>query len=276
MRSAIFHFTTARKSPWQMGDNTQPLALITGSSEGIGLELARLIIADGFKTILCGSSAKVHSVAEEFSNQGRVSAVQSDLTTAEGAEKVINAVAGRPLDVLVLNAGIALGGAFLDVPLERHLQLVEININSTLRLCHGLLPPMIARGRGKLLLVSSLSATTPTPFESIYGPSKSFMTSFGHGLREELRGTGVDVTILHPGATATDFHIRAGMGNTRFGDNSWKNDPAEVARQGYEALKNGVTSLIGGDADTQAAGRALRAMTDEDKARRQAAMSRPA
>ena len=135
---------------------------------------------------------------------------------------------------------------------------------------------MIARGRGKLLLVSSLSATTPTPFESIYGPSKSFMTSFGHGLREELRGTGVDVTILHPGATATDFHIRAGMGNTRFGDNSWKNDPAEVARQGYEALKNGVTSLIGGDADTQAAGRALRAMTDEDKARRQAAMSRPA
>ena len=211
-----------------------------------------------------------------ISDQGLVSAVQSDLTTAEGAEKVISAVAGRPLDVLVLNAGIALGGAFLDVPLERHLQLVEININSTLRLCHGLLPPMIARGRGKLLLVSSLSATTPTPFESIYGPSKSFMTSFGHGLREELRGTGVDVTILHPGATATDFHIRAGMGNTRFGDNSWKNDPAEVARQGYEALKNGVTSLIGGDADTQAAGRALRAMTDEDKARRQAAMSRPA
>ena len=133
---------------------------------------------------------------------------------------------------------------------------------------------MIARGRGKLLLVSSLSATTPTPFETIYGPSKSFMTSFGHGLREELRGTGVGVTILHPGATATDFHIRAGMGNTRFGDNSWKNDPAEVARQGYEALKSGVTSLVGGDAETQAAGRELRAMTDEDKARRQAAMSR--
>ena len=257
-----------------MSEAEQSLALVTGSSAGIGLELARLFIADDFETIICGSSPKVHSVAEELSNEGLVWAVQSDLTTAEGAKEVVRAVAGKPLDVLVLNAGIAIGGAFLDVPLDKHLQLVEININSTLRLCHALLPAMIARGRGKLLLVSSLSATTPTPFETIYGPSKSFMTSFGHGLREELRGTGVGVTILHPGATATDFHIRAGMGNTRFGDNSWKNDPAEVARQGYEALKSGVTSLVGGDAETQAAGRELRAMTDEDKARRQAAMSR--
>ncbi len=258
-----------------MGEQEKPLALVTGSSAGIGLELARLFVADGFETIVCGSNPKVHSVAEQLSTDGSVVAVQSDLTTAEGAEEVISAVDGRPLDALVLNAGIAIGGAFLDVPLDRHLQLVEININSTLRLCHGLLPAMIARGRGKLLLVSSLSAITPTPYESIYGPSKSFMTSFGHGLREELRGTGVEVTILHPGATATDFHIRAGMGSTRFGDNSWKNDPAEVARQGYEALKSGVTSLVGGDEETQAAGRELRAMNDEDKARRQAAMSRP-
>lgn len=134
---------------------------------------------------------------------------------------------------------------------------------------------MTARGRGKLLLVSSLSAITPTPFETIYGPSKSFMTSFGLGLREELRGTGVEVTILYPSATATDFRMRARIGNTRFGNNSWKNDPSEVARQGYEAQKSGVTSLVGGDADAHAACRELRAMTDEDKARRQAGMSRP-
>lgn len=258
-----------------MGENRKPLALVTGGSAGIGLGFTRLLVADGYDVIICGSSSKGHEVARGFGTEASVTAVQADLASADGVQAVIDAVAGRPLDILILNAGIAVGGAFLDVPLERHLQLVDINIGSTLRLCHGLLPAMVARGSGKLLLVSSLSAITPTPYESIYGPSKSFMTSFGHGLREELRGTGVEVTILHPGATATEFHQRAGMGNTRFGDNSWKNDPSEVARQGYEASKSGVTSLVGGDAETQAAGRELRAMTDEDKARRQAAMSRP-
>lgn len=258
-----------------MDENNRPLALVTGGSAGIGLEIARLLAADGHDLIVCGSSPRVHDVAKDLSGGVTVTAVQSDLATAEGSQAILDAVGGRGLDLLVLSAGIAIGGAFLEVPLDKHMTLVDINIGSTLRICHGLLPAMVARGRGKLLLVSSLSATTPTPYESVYGPSKSFMTSFGHGLREELRGTGVHVTILHPGATATDFHMRAGMGNTRFGDNSWKNDPAEVARQGVEALKSGVTSLVGGDEDTQAAGRELRAMSDEDKARRQADMARP-
>ena len=104
------------------------------------------------------------------------------------------------------------------------------------------------RGRsGQILFVNSLSATTPTPFETVYGPTKSFLTSFAHGLREELRGSGVSVTTLHPGATATDFHARAGMANTKFQDNSWKNSPALVAQQGYDAVRGGDASVIGGD-----------------------------
>lgn len=203
--------------------------------------------------------------------------MQSDLSSPNGVQAVISAVqdAGRAPDVLVLNAGIAIGGAFLDVPLDQHLQLLSLNITSTVRLCHALLPGMVAQGGGQVLFVSSLSATTPTPFESVYGPSKAFMTSFGHGLREELRGTNVQITILHPGATATEFHSRAGMGETAFGDNSWKNDPIEVAKQGYAAMKTGVTSLIGGDEDTQAAGREHKRLSEEEKARRHAEMARP-
>lgn len=104
---------------------------------------------------------------------------------------------------------------------------------------------------------------------------RRFLPSFGHSIREELSGTGVQITILHPGATATDFHARAGMDSTEFGDNSWKNDPAQVARQGYEALMSGTTSLIGGDEATQEAGRQHKLLGEEEKAKRHAKMARP-
>lgn len=253
-----------------------PRALITGGSAGIGLEMAKLLAARGHDLILTGASERVQTAASALRDTGaNVIAVQSDLSAPSGVEAVVQAVqaTGR-LDIMVLNAGIAIGGAFLNVPLERHLHLLDLNIGSTVRLCHALMPALIET-KGKLLLVSSLSATTPTPFESVYGPSKAFMTSFGHGLREELRDTGVTVTILHPGATATEFHARAGMGTTHFGDNSWKNDPALVARQGIDGMMQGVTSLIGGDADTQAAGADHKRMSEEDKARKHARMARP-
>lgn len=254
----------------------KPLALVTGGSAGIGLELARLLAADGYDLIVTGSSDRTAKAAETLRGLGStVTPVQSDLSTPEGVAAVTEAVGKRPLDALILNAGIAIGGAaFLDIPLERHLTLIDLNIVSTVRLTHALLPNVIA-ARGKLLMVSSVSATTPTPYESVYGPSKSFMTSFGHGLREELRDTGVSVTILHPGATATGFHARAGMGATAFGDNSWKNDPVQVARQGYDAMQSRVTSLIGGDADTQKTGDLHKRLSEEEKARRHAEMARP-
>ena len=170
---------------------------------------------------------------------------------------------------------VAIGGAFHDIPLEEHLRLIAINVVSPVRLLHSVIPHMVANGGGRILLVSSLSATTPQPYETVYGPSKAFLTSFGHSLREELRGTGVQITILHPGATATDFHARAGMGATAFGDTTWKNSPAEVALQGYEAMNRGETSLVGGDAATQQAGRDHRLLSEEEKARRHAEMARP-
>ena len=219
----------------------------------------------------------MHEATAELRTLGAdVVAVKSDLATDEGTDAVWNAAAetGRKVDVAILNAGIAIGGAFQDIPLEEHLRLIAINVVSPVRLAYSMIPHMVANGGGRILLVSSLSATTPTPYETVYGPSKAFLTSFGHSVREELRGTGVQITILHPGATATEFHARAGMGTTAFGDSSWKNNPADVARQGYDALKRGETSLVGGDAATQQAGPDHRVLSEE-KARRHAEMSRP-
>ena len=257
---------------------TKPLALVTGGSAGIGLEIARLLAKDGNDLIITGFEERVFQTAEELRTLGvEVFPVQSDLSTEAGNAAVLDALAatGLPLGIAVLNAGIAIGGAFIDIPLERHLKLIALNVISPVRLAHAVIPGMVANGAGKLLLVSSLSATTPTPFESVYGPSKAFLSSFGHSIREELSGTGVQVTILHPGATATSFHASAGMGNTGFGDNSWKNDPALIARQGYDALMRGETSLIGGDEATQEAGRENKRLSEEEKARRHAKMARP-
>ncbi len=257
----------------------KPIALVTGGSAGIGYEIARLLAEDGYDLIITGSSSRVEEAAESLRNLGvEVIAVRSDLSTFEGNEALLETVTqlARVPDVLVLNAGIATGGAsFTDIPLQKHMSLITLNSISPVILAHALVPKMVERGHGKILLVSSLSAGTPTPFEGVYGPSKAFLTSFGHGLHEELRGTGVEVTIMHPGATATEFHTRAGMGDTAFGDNSWKNDPSLVAAQGYEAMKAGVTSLVTGDEATKNVINERIGVSEEEKARKHAEMARP-
>lgn len=256
----------------------RPLAVVTGGSAGIGLELAKLFAGNGHDLVIVGSSERVSQAAKSLRSSGAdVVPVRADLATAEGSRAVVEAVTatGRPPQALVLNAGIALGGAFLELPLERQLQLVELNVMSVLRLSYALVPSMVEAGKGRVLMVSSVSAFTPTPFESVYGPSKAFLTSFGHVLREELRDTGVGVTLLHPGATATNFHATAGMGDTAFGDNSWKNDPALVAAQGFEAFRKGLSSAVGGDARTQEDAAAMGRMSPEEKAERHAKMTRP-
>lgn len=257
---------------------TTPYAVITGGSSGLGREFAKLLVADGYDLLIGGHSKRVSEAVEELRKSGtEVEGVQTDLATEEGTEKFLDAATanGRPIDIAILNAGISLGGEFLDIPLDEHLRLLSINVTSIVRLAYRMVPRMIEQGGGKILISSSLSATTPTPFESIYGPTKAFLSSFGHGLREELLGTGVQITILHPGATATEFHARAGMDSNDFADNSWKNDPAQVARQGYQGLLRGQTSLVGGDVDTHRAWEEQRILPEEEKARRFAKKARP-
>lgn len=260
-------------------NTARPLAMVTGGSAGIGLELAKQFARHGYDVAISGSSDKVFAAADSLKELGTDAyPFQADASTYDGVEAFWQFVADldRPLEAAALNVGIARGGAFVDNALEDELTIIAINITGTVHMAKRVVQHMVANGGGRILIVSSVSATTPTPFETVYGPSKAFGFSFAEGLREELRDTGVSVTALLPGATNSDFHANAGMGNTKYGDNSWKNDKALVARQGFEALMNGDDHVVGGDARTRQIAIDNRTTAETIKAARHAEGTRPA
>lgn len=256
--------------------SSAPLALVTGASAGIGRELAKQLAARGHDIVGVGASARIDELADAIPGR-QVIGVRADLGTREGVEDVWAAVeaTGRPLAVAALNAGKSLGGAFLDTDLEDEERMLALNITSQVRLAKKVVRAMANDREGRILITSSLSALTPTPYESIYGPTRSFMFSFAEGLREEMKEHGVTVTALLPGATATDFHHTAGMDNTVFGSNDWKNDPALVARRGLDALFAGKDHVIGGDRATRRDALINKFLPESIKAQRFARNSRP-
>jgi short-subunit dehydrogenase len=258
--------------------SNRPLALVTGASSGIGTEIALELARRGHDIVAVGRSEKVDDVAKDLRALGAtVHPVRGDLGTYDGVEDLWTAVQkiGRPLDIAVLNAGRSIGGAFVDTDLEDELSLIALNVNAVVHLAKRIVPTMVARRTGRILITSSISALTPTPYETVYGPSKAFGYSFAESLREELRGSGVTVTALLPGATDSDFHQNAGMDNETFGDNSWKNDKTEVAKQGVAALLAGKHDVVGGDRKTRLQAFANRFLPEPIKARRQGAMAKP-
>jgi short-subunit dehydrogenase len=252
------------------------LALVTGASAGIGFQLASQLADRGYDIVGVGASSRITELGSRIS-RAEVVPVQADLATAEGVEQVWAAVEAtdRPLDVACLNAGRTLGGAFLDTDLDDELSMLALNVTGQVRLAKHVVQHMADRQAGHLLITTSCSALTPTPYESIYGPTRSFMLSFAEGLREEMKEHNVVVTALLPGATATDFHHTAGMDDTVFGSNDWKNDPALVARQGLDALFADKDHVIGGDRATQDDAALNRTLSDPVKAEKFAKSSRP-
>ncbi len=252
------------------------LALVTGASSGIGFQLADQLAKRGYDIVGVGASARIDDLGSRITGVD-VIPVQADLATAEGIDQLWARLEeqGRPLDVACLNAGRSLGGAFLDTDLEDELQMLALNVTGQVRLAKRVVKQMAARRAGRILITTSCSALTPTPYESIYGPTRSFMLSFAQGLREEMKEHDVSVTALLPGATATDFHHTAGMGNTKFGSNDWKNDPVVVAQQGLDALFAGEDHVVGGDQATKDDAARNRTLTDPEKAAKFAQASRP-
>ncbi|UQY33980.1 SDR family NAD(P)-dependent oxidoreductase [Pseudomonas fulva] len=231
----------------------RPLALVTGSSSGIGLELAKQFALNNYDVIISGSSEKIHKATEEVKALGvNCFSHRADASTYEGVEGLWQffLTLNRPLDAAALNVGIAIGGAFVENSLEDEFKQIAINITGTVHLAKRVVQHMVANKHGKILVTSSVSATQPTPYETVYGPSKAFGFSFAESLREELRDTGVTVTALLPGATDSDFHKNAGMSNSPIG-RAKKNDKTEVARQGFEALMNDIDHVVGGDDHTK-------------------------
>ncbi|MFF8289472.1 SDR family NAD(P)-dependent oxidoreductase [Streptomyces sp. NPDC016309] len=257
--------------------NGKRLAVVTGASRGIGLALAREFAGHGFDLVVCAEDAAVTTAAEELRGRGAdVVAVRADLAMYDGVERLYAEVlaTGRPVAAAALNAGVGAGGAFTEVALADHARVIDLNVSSTVHLAHRLLPAMVAAGEGRLLVTSSVASMAPGSFQSVYNASKSFLQSFAQALREELRGTGVTVTALMPGATETDFFRRAGMGDTRLG-RMRKDDPAKVARDAFDALMRGRGRVVAGSVPSKALGAATMLLPDRLKALGQRFLSEP-
>lgn len=257
--------------------NTRPLAIVTGGSSGIGLELARQFAEHGYDVAITGSSSKVDDAARSLRELGvDAYAYQADAATYEGVEGFWTFVCdlGRPIEAAALNVGIGIGGAFVDTPLEDEFRLIAINITGTVHLAKRVVQHMVPNGYGRILITSSVSATQPTPLETTYGPSKAFGYMFAEALREELRGTGVTVTALLPGATDSQFHENAGLGRSVTGL-SKKNDKRLVARQGFDALMADEDHVVGGDERTKQAVIDNRSTPEPVKAARHIVSMRP-
>jgi uncharacterized protein len=183
--------------------------------------------------------------------------------------------AGRPLDAVAINAGIGVGGRFLETPLEDELELIDLNVRSTVHLAKRVLPAMVARNEGRVLITASIAALAATPYEAVYGASKAFGKSFAASLRNELKDTGVTVTTLMPGPTDTNFFHRAGMDDTEIGASEKKADPEQVAKQAYDALMAGKHEVIGGPISTKFEGLMSKVVPEEITAGKHGKMAEP-
>ncbi|MFV0459073.1 MAG: SDR family NAD(P)-dependent oxidoreductase [Actinomycetales bacterium] len=252
-------------------------ALVTGASSGIGLRIAEQLAARGYDVVGVGSSERILDLPSRLSGVA-VTPLRVDLTDRGQVDALWGDIEQlhRPLDVAVLNAGASLGGAFIDTDIDDELRMLALNVTSQVILAKHVARRMAEQRSGRILITTSVSATTPTPYESIYGPTRAFMYSFAQGLRAEMREHQVSVTALLPGATATEFHDRAGMQSTKFGDNSWKNDPGLVARLGVDALFAGRDHVVGGDRRTRWAALRNKFTAEQVKARRFARDAKPA
>ena len=261
-----------------MENSSRPLAVVTGASSGIGLELAKLFAADGYDLIVAAEDADIHPAAQGLGASGvAVAAVQVDLASPSGVETLIDRIdaAGRPLDVAALNAGVGAGGAFAtDTKLEDELRIVDLNVRSTVHLAKYVVRAMVGRGEGRILFTSSIASTMPGSFQAVYNASKSFVQSFALALRNELKDTDVTITSLMPGPTETEFFERAGMLDTAVGQSN-KDDAGEVARAGFDALMNGDERAVAASAKTKAQERASRVLPDRAKAEMHRKMAEP-
>jgi uncharacterized protein len=225
------------------------LAVVTGASSGIGFELAKVFAAEGFDLIVAAEDEELQAGASELNGiGGGVEAVRVDLSEPEGVEELYAriAAAGRPVDALCLNAGIGAGGDFArETSLAKELRLIDLNVRSTVHLCKLVLGDMVARDQGRILFTSSVASTMPGAYQAVYNASKSFVQSFAEAIRNELKESAVTVTALMPGPTDTEFFERAEMTDTEVGAEP-PDDPAQVARQGYEALIEGKEKVVGG------------------------------
>ena len=225
----------------------EKFAIITGASTGIGFELATLAAQNGYDILVVADEPLIDAAANDFKQFGtNVQSVQADLSTIDGVDQLLSAAGGRQIDVLCANAGRGLGHAFLDQDLADWRKVVDTNIVGTAYLVQKVLKDMTARNDGKVLVTGSIAGYIPGAFQAVYNGTKAFIDSWVAALQNEIKESeGVTITNLMPGPTETEFFDRADMMDTSVGT-SKKDDPAKVAKDGWEALMSGRAAIVSG------------------------------
>jgi short-subunit dehydrogenase len=230
---------------------SRPIALVTGASSGIGDRLARLLAERGHDLVLVArDTGRLEVLAKELEGAFDATAqvLPADLTDAGQLAVVEERCRDRraPIDVLVNNAGFGTFGPFHTLDLDAETREIQLNVVALVRLTHAAAAEMVARGSGGILNVSSLAGFQPGPSNATYGATKAFVTSFTEAVHEELRGTGVAVTVLCPGFTRTGFQAAAHVPASGVPGFMWQ-EADEVARVGLDALaKNQAIAIPGG------------------------------
>ena len=227
-------------------NTSRQFAIVTGASTGIGYELAKLCAENGYDLLVAADDPAIHEAAETFRALGAsVDVVETDLATLEGVDELYETAAGRPVDALLANAGHGLGRAFLDQDFDDVRHVIDTNVTGTLYLIQRVGRVMRAAGSGRILITGSIAGFMPGTFHAVYNGTKAFIDSFSFALRNELKDSGVTVTCLMPGATETEFFERADLMDTKVGTDP-KDDPADVAKDGFEAMQAGKADVVSG------------------------------
>lgn len=227
----------------------RPLAVVTGASSGIGYELAKQAAQHGYDLVVAADTP-LEQACKDFEALGaKVDAVQCDLASNTGVQQLIDTIGGRQVDALCANAGHGLGGAFVDQAFEDILHVINTNVTGTVHLIHHMVKQMMSGASrqqpARVLVTGSIAGFQPGSFQAVYNGTKAFIDSFSFALRNELKDTGITVTCLMPGATDTEFFARAGLEDTKVGQGK-KDDPATVARIGFEAMMKGEGDVVAG------------------------------
>lgn len=223
-------------------------AIVTGASTGIGLELAELAARNGYDLLVVADEPLIHAAGADFKRHGgEVISIEADLGTLQGVDALLAATNGRRVDLICANAGRGLGHGFLEQDVSDWRRVIDTNITGTIYLLQHVLREMVAHDDGKVLITGSIAGFIPGSFHAVYNGTKAFIDSFADAIRNEIKeAKGVTVTTLMPGPVETEFFSRADMLDTSVGASDSKSEPADVARDGWEALMRGEAHIVSG------------------------------
>jgi short-subunit dehydrogenase len=234
-----------------MGEQQRPVALVTGASSGIGLDLAKLFAAGGHNLVLVARNEEaLRALAAELEQKHGIKAhvLAKDLADQASAQQIHDELSNRgiAIEVLVNNAGFGTHGPFARSELVKELTMIQVNIVALIQLTRLFLPQMISRKSGKIMNVGSMAGFVPGPYMSVYFATKAFVLSHSVALAQEVSKKGITVSVLCPGPTKTDFQRRANIAESKFLKKPRSMTSMDVAKAGYDGLMAGKLIVVPG------------------------------